>query len=382
MRKLLIVATHPIQYQAHWFAYLSKSTAFSTEVFFLWDREQSGNHDRGFGTTVVWDVPLTDGYKHSFIENTSSEPGTHHFNGLHNPGLLAAIKDVNPDAILCLAYRYRSLLPVFLTSWENKPPVLFRGDSTTIVEEPFPQNAIKKIALSYIFAKCSAALCVGNASKEYFKKYGFPEERIFFAPHSVRTDLFSPQNREQGTNDDTLRFFFSGKLDDNKQVLLLIQCFLEAELENAELHVIGEGIHGEAVREISKKHEQIHFHGFVNQSNLPALYSKASIMCLPSKSETWGLVAQEAAQMGIPALVSSSTGIAFDLVVPEETGYVFDVAGGADSLRTSLQQIATERSRLAALGEAALAKVSRYGIEDATRGLTDALHFVWGESDV
>ena len=59
--KVLIVATHPIQYQVPWFQALALRNDISLNVLFLsiLDAQQQGV---GFGISFEWDVPLLDGY--------------------------------------------------------------------------------------------------------------------------------------------------------------------------------------------------------------------------------------------------------------------------------------------------------------------------------
>ncbi len=80
--RLAIVATHPIQYYAPWFQRVAAEPDFDLKVFYLWDFGVTDQHDKGFDRTIRWDLPLLDGYAHEFVENTSRDPGTHHFRGI------------------------------------------------------------------------------------------------------------------------------------------------------------------------------------------------------------------------------------------------------------------------------------------------------------
>ena len=64
--------------------------------------------------------------------------------------------------------------------------------------------------------------------------------------------------------------------------------------------------------------------GFVNQSELPAVYASADVLVLPSDGqETWGLVVNEAMACGVPAVVSDAVGCGPDLIEPGRTGATF-----------------------------------------------------------
>ena len=75
MKKLAIISTHPIQYNAPFFALLNKSDKIQAKVFYTWSQSQQELFDKDFGKTIKWDIPLLEGYDYEFIENTSDNPG-------------------------------------------------------------------------------------------------------------------------------------------------------------------------------------------------------------------------------------------------------------------------------------------------------------------
>jgi glycosyltransferase involved in cell wall biosynthesis len=90
------------------------------------------------------------------------------------------------------------------------------------------------------------------------------------------------------------------------------------------------------------------FLGFVNQRELPAVYTSADLLVLPSEhDETWGLVVNEAMACGVPAVVSDAVGCGPDLVDPGVTGATFRlgcVAALATAIKTTLS-LDPERTR-------------------------------------
>src|SRR4029453_17946394 len=69
--------------------------------------------------------------------------------------------------------------------------------------------------------------------------------------------------------------------------------------------------------------ERVRFLGFVNQTELPAVYRAADVLVLPSAFEPFGLVVNEAFASGTPAIVSDACGCVDDLIVDGETGFSF-----------------------------------------------------------
>jgi glycosyltransferase involved in cell wall biosynthesis len=62
-----------------------------------------------------------------------------------------------------------------------------------------------------------------------------------------------------------------------------------------------------AYRQIGNK---FHFTGFLNKEKVQKLLSIADVYCMPSVSEPFGLSALEAAQFGIPCVISKQSGVA------------------------------------------------------------------------
>ena len=95
--------------------------------------------------------------------------------------------------------------------------------------------------------------------------------------------------------------------------------------------------------------DRVRFLGFVNQSQLPSVYCAADLFVLPSLFEPFGLVVNEAMLCGLPVAVSDRVGAKFDLVRPDENGYVFP-AGDVEALAAILRQILPDRGKEGAHG--------------------------------
>ena len=110
-RRLAILSSHPIQYNAPAFAALASDPALEVHVFYSWEGP-SRSVDPEFGHVVEWDIPLLDGYDHTFVRNKSKDPGTHHFRGLDNPEMVEQIREWNPDALLIYGWSFLTHLRV------------------------------------------------------------------------------------------------------------------------------------------------------------------------------------------------------------------------------------------------------------------------------
>ena len=102
--RLAIITTHPIQYNAPLFRLLSERKNIDLKVFYTWGQSKDEVYDAKFGAVRSWDIPLTDGYEHEFVYNSSTHPDSNRFWGIINPGLQKKLQLWQPGAVL--VYRW------------------------------------------------------------------------------------------------------------------------------------------------------------------------------------------------------------------------------------------------------------------------------------
>ena len=333
-KRLAIITTHPIQYNAPLFKLLADRSNIDIKVFYTFSQSQyGGQYDTGFGKIIKWDIPLLEGYDHEFIKNIAKKPGTYHFSGINNPTLNRSVEEWKPDAILIFGWSFRSHLKC-IRHFHKKIPVLFRGDSTLLDNRNTLKKVIRNIFLKWVYRHIDYALYVGAANKSYYLQNGLNEDQLYFAPHAIDNDRFSKDEQllehraqlkrvELGISKNDIVFLFAGKLEPKKNPGLLINAFQKIG-QAAHLVIVGNGILERELKEISGA-KNLHFIDFLNQTEMPVVYRMGDVFVLPSQGpgETWGLAVNEAMASGRPVIVSDKCGCAIDLVENEKNGYLF-----------------------------------------------------------
>lgn len=388
--RLAVVVSHPIQYYAPWFRLLAREPGIALKVFHLWDFGVVPRSDRGFGHTLVWDVPLLEGYEHCFVANRAADPGTHHFAGLHNPTLVPELLAWQPDALLLFGYAYRSHLTLLLHPRLRRLPVLFRGDSHGLCPRPGLRPRLAGLLRRLLFQRFAAALAVGQANAAWLRASGVPQQRIVIGPHAVDNQRFqaaapmafqeAQQWRQQlGIAPQAPVLLFAGKFEAKKCPLQLLEAFAALNHPQAVLVLAGAGaLEGEIRRRAAALSDpRVILLPFQNQSAMPRLYALADLVVLPSQGpgETWGLCINEAMNLARPALVSSHVGCGPDLVIPGRTGWIFP-AGDQLALRSQIAEALEDPGRLRAMGLQARAHVATHSYEAATAALRQALTLI------
>jgi glycosyltransferase involved in cell wall biosynthesis len=383
MKKLAIITTHPIQYYAPVFKLLRKRERISIKVFYTWGVGAIDKYDPGFDKKIEWDIPLLEGYPFEWVQNVSKSPGSHHFKGVVNPGLIKQIKAWQPDALLVFGWGYHGHLKV-LQHFKNKIPILFRGDSTLLDETGGIKALLKTIFLKWVYRHVDHAFYVGVNSKAYFIKYGLKENQLSFAPHAVDNNRFAaPQDaevclfrKELGITDDELVILFAGKLEEKKNPMQLLEAVIRVNRPGTHLLLVGNGPLEAELKLKAKNNDNIHFTSFQNQSRMPVIYQSCDLFCLPSggPGETWGLAVNEAMACGKAILVSDRAGCAADLVYDNVNGAVFKAAD-INNFSEKLKHLTEDKNRLLKYGAQSRVIIKDWNFINLTKTIEDkALH--------
>ncbi len=329
MPRLAIISTHPIQYNAPWFAMLAMDPDLELKVFYTWSQRQTDLFDQNFGKSVEWDIPLLEGYDYSFVENTSRNPGNNHFSGIVCPTLNQEISAWCPTHLLVFGWNFQAHFKA-MRHFKGKIPVLFRGDSTLLDERGGAREILRRIILTLVYRFIDLALYTGNSNHAYFRKHGLKNAQLVFAPHAIDNDRFIQGDldyKKQSANfrkklnieKDDMVILFVGKFETKKNPLLLLKVFkmlLKDERKGKlRLLFVGNGVLEKQLREEAYGMEEVCFADFQNQSLIPSVYRAADVLCLPSSGpgESWGLVVNEAMACGVKCVISDKAGCAANL---------------------------------------------------------------------
>lgn len=374
MKRLAIVTTHPIQYNAPLFKMVHARKNIEIKIFYTWSQSESGKKfDHGFGKEIKWDIPLLEGYNYSFVDNVSLSPGSHHYKGIDNPTLTKEIKEWNADAILIYGWAFKTHLNA-IRFFKGKIPVLFRGDSTLLDQKHGIRRIIRNIFLRYVYSYIDMAMYVGKANKEYFLGHGLKENQLSFMPHAIENERFFSNKILQANAINILKsldipktalvFLFVGKLEIKKQPETLAKLFLEFSNTEAHLIIAGSGILEAKMKQCFKTSKNIHFLGFCNQNDMPSVYACCDVFVLPSIGpyETWGLAINEAMAAGKALIVSDACGAASNLVHQSKNGFIFK-KNDIEELKEKLIFYLNNRNQIKKMGEYSLQIIKNYNYE-------------------
>lgn len=390
--KLLVVASHPIQYQVPIYRLLAADPWVDLEVLYLTvpDAVEQGE---GFGVPFQWDVPLLTGYKWRQATSLEGSGGFSTFSGLR---LKRPFKEINrassrrPDIILMTGWQCMGLLQLFIAARLQRISILLRMDNNEKKHRRFLMGILHRLILS----QTKFVLPVGISNRRYYSNLGVADLRMIKSPHCVDNHHFSvladqerPQRqqirRNWGVPDSAFCFLFCGKLEEKKHPgdILAALAIIKQAAESANVHCIfvGSGVlESQLKRQAESSNLPVTFVGFLNQRQLSSAYVAADALVLPSDcNETWGLVVNEAMACGLPAIVSDQAGCAEDLIRVGQTGLTYPCRD-VDALARAMLALANDAAASQHMGRDASHLVdSSYSLNSAAQGIAQASLFAF-----
>jgi glycosyltransferase involved in cell wall biosynthesis len=383
--RLAHLVSHPIQYLAPLYREIASRPEVDLTVYFYSDVTSREFHDSGFGRPVAWDTPLLDGYDARFLPSATRTGIAGPFIRRPNLDIVREIAAGGYDALWVHGYAHLTTWLAVAAARARGMRVLIRDEQTLLHGRAPHKRALKEIALRALYSQAHG-LYIGEQNRAYFRHYGMPDERLHPARYCVDNAFFrakaaelAPRRAEVrasfGIKGDAPVVLFAGKLIEKKQPLLLVEAFAQVRAaQPCSLLIAGDGpLRADAEARVARLGvPDVHFAGFLNQSELPAAYAAADVFVLPSQlHETWGLVVNEAMNFALPVVVSDKVGCGADLVEPGRNGFVVphrDVS----ALAGAIARLVGDAGMRADFGARSRAMVERYSIEHAADGIVAA----------
>ncbi|MFD2757756.1 glycosyltransferase [Gulosibacter faecalis] len=228
-------------------------------------------------------------------------------------------------------------------------------------------------------AKESCTLVViSEAERETaIERLGADPARVDIVPPGVDTDLFFPETAQR-EHRDRPRVIVAGRLHPLKGVDLAIDALAEIpEALRPELVVVGTPppdsvAYERSLHEAVSRHglgDWVRFSGALSRAGFAAEMRRGDLVLMPSHSETFGLVALEAAACGLPVIAYRSGGLQ-ESVLHDRTGLLVDTREPADWAR-AIERVLGDAALRERLAGAALAHARDMTWEASAAALLD-----------
>lgn len=199
----------------------------------------------------------------------------------------------------------------------------------------------------FIFDTAVGVLVTGTGQKEYVRRYFKHPENIHIvgnpAPglsrlESLRSTPGRDFIREKLGWGKEFVLLYVGRFSREKGLYTLLDSVEKLSADNIQVKAVLVGMgpcENDLRAQVNSRNLKVEFTGFLEGPALTKRYMAADVFVLPSLSEAWGLVVNEAMEAGLPVVVSDRVGALQTLVHQGKNGFVFQ-AGDASSLTSKL----------------------------------------------
>jgi len=290
------------------------------------------------------------------------------FNNIRIFNFMKIIKN-KTDLLILDGYGFFSqVLLIFILKILLRPFVLsVDGGLIDLNEKKFKYEFKKKIISSATYY-----LSTSNATDDFLMRYGAKKERIF--RHKFTSLHITDLNTSIISNDekklirdnldivDKFTIIGVGKFIHSKGFDILIDS-LKFVKEDVNVVVVG----GEITKEYStlinrNAISNVTFIDFCDKNKLNDYYNAANLFVLPTRSDVWGLVINEAMAKGLPVITTEKCIAGITLIKNGENGFIVPIED-VQALAKYIEILINDDKLCDIMGKNNLAKISEYTFE-------------------
>ncbi|MCE7070353.1 glycosyltransferase family 4 protein [Dyadobacter sp. CY327] len=297
--------------------------------------------------------------------------------------LFAAFDAYQPTVLNITGYfDPAQVLLMFYARLKGVKVVLSSESSAADNSRSFIKESLKK----FIVNRAQAFFCFGKTSADYLESLGVKPSQIPVRNAAVIDEevISARYNAEKKANVNVARayrFVFVGRLAPEKNLGSLLRAFaqvrpLDSEILPWEMMLIGDGPERATLETLTAElglQNKISFAGGLPWYKVPDLLVHCDVLVLPSKSEPWGLVVNEAMVCGLPVIVSKNCGCVADLVENGVNGFTFD-PDNQQELETALAFFIQNPEKMAAMGQESRRLIAPFSSRQVARQMADCYH--------
>jgi len=314
------------------------------------------------------------------------------YNVLLNSGLGRALKLAAPHGMLCGGYSYLASWQALVWTRARSTPFLLWSESN--LQDARRGHAPVEFLKDQFLGQCTAFVVPGQSAGEYLRSRKIGGERIFTAPNAVENDFFAAAAANARANAAQIRsqlglpdryFLFAGRLVPEKGIFDLLAAYAKLDdplRRQFGLVFVGDGPSRRALedRAAAVVPGMIRFAGFAQREQLTKYYSLAETLILPTYTDTWGLVVNEAMASGLPVILSRAAGCASDLVQDGCNGLLVP-PGDVAALASAMNRLAQQPQLCKTMGARNVERIAHYSPAAWAEGIVRAVETIRGEGD-
>jgi glycosyltransferase involved in cell wall biosynthesis len=292
----------------------------------------------------------------------------------------------NNDYDIAIAYEYSTITGVlFIVACRLKNiPYIINCDGAFIESHP-----IKDFLKKFLIVGAAACFANGKHARDYFLNYGATQEKIYFHNFTSLYEKDIPPSPNELPGKDLLRREL--KLTSYSKIVITVGRFIKSKRINVLISawasmpsdwllvIVGSGeLESEYVNQINTSTlKNILLTGHLGSAALAKWYQASDLFALPTESDVWGLVVNEAMAGGLPIITTDKCIAGLELIVDGYNGYILPV-GETQVFADRIYELLSDKEKLSILSTNALKAIQNYTYESVATAHMNAMNKVLG----
>lgn len=303
-----------------------------------------------------------------------------------NPAVFCRLVKYSPEIVILGGYQHPSSLLTLIYAKLFKKNIIIWCESNKYDQRSY--LILKEAYKRWFVRNCDAYIAPGRASVEYLGLLGANPEKVRIAANAVDNDYFRQACAKYRDAKEGLKkskgypgklILYVGRLSDQKGVFDLLEAFriISARSPDSGLLLVGSGDKERRYKDfcLINNLRNVFFEGFIHQEELPFYYAIADVFVLPTHSDPWGLVLNEAMACSLAVISSDAAGAAHDLIVNGENGYIFK-NGDIKQIVSCLEDVLGDEEKRIKMGKVSSEIIKDYSPFKCAQGFIRAMEKV------
>lgn len=284
-------------------------------------------------------------------------------------GILKNLQVIKPDIIVTGGIKMQMLIAIVYAKFYKKKHIV-TTDAWELTEKgySFLHILIRRI----IYKHADAFLPVGIKGKNNFLRYGVDQKKIFIVPYTIDESKYYSKNGIKNYD-----IMFCGQLIERKMPLFFCEVAkgLNLMYRNIRVLILGKGpLENEIRSYFEKEGIQYSMPGFVQQNDIAQYFQNSKVFLFPTLSDGWGVVANEACASGLPVITCANAGVADDLIINGNNGFVLPLL--VESWVEHVSKLLSDIVLYETFSKNSLEQVRKYSVENAANRVKNVINFL------
>jgi glycosyltransferase involved in cell wall biosynthesis len=361
-KRVVIVTNIPAPYREPVYELLAAEPDIDLHVIYCSGREPDREWDLGGAK-----------YSRTFLREQFVAAGGRfiHF----NVDVWAALRQLGPDVVITTGFNPTHLI-AFAYARLKRVLHIAMTDGTLFSEEKL--SRLHRWIRRRVFARTASFIGASEGAFALYRSYRIDDGEMFKSHLCANNAAFLPD----GAVEKRFDFIFCGRFVAIKNPFFALDMASRVAQRlgrKVSMVFVGSGELADEMRATAAAMAttvEVHFAGFSTQQDLPSWYAASKIFVFPTEWDPWGVVGNEACAAGVPTIVSPHAGVAGELIVDGETGYVLPL--DMDAWVEAAIRLLDDDGLRNRLGAAARVRVADYSYANAAKGIAEAVRLACG----